>query len=148
MFDSVSDRDALRVRERERGHPPAAHRLAGEVRAVGTDRVEDGGHVGDRGVAAVRAAAERRVAEAAAVPRDDAVAGVGERRHLLVPARVRAARAVREHDDRRVVGADHLVVDVLAAARDGAGSPACVIGRAATVSANISAPRARARGRR
>ena len=61
---------------------------------------------------AEHAGGERRVAEAAAVPRDDAVAGVGQRGHLLEPRRVRPAGAVREHDRGRVVGADHLVVDL------------------------------------
>ena len=121
----VGPQSADGVRQREREHPvgcASANAVAHQPPidcptrcTVDAARVEDGGEIGDRGVRAEHAGVERREAEAAAVPRDDAVAGGGERRHLLEPRRVRAARAVREHDRRRVVGAGHLVVDGLAA---------------------------------
>src|SRR4029079_1311722 len=81
-------------------------------------RIENCGHVGDRRRAAVHTGGERRVAEAAAVPRDHTESVGCERRHLLEPRGMRAAGAVCEHDCGQIVVAADFVIDLFAAARD------------------------------
>ncbi len=141
--DRVRQRErprAVRSGARERGDPPSAHRLPDDVGAVGAGFVEHGGHVVDRRTAAVLARCERRVAEAARVPRHDAIARVAERGHLLEPRGMRTARTVRQQHRRRAGVARHLEIDRLTAARDGAGAPR-------NTAAHVSPPRARC-GRR
>ena len=87
--DRVGERErpnAIRLCDRERAHPPAPHRLTDEIDLLDADRVED------------RREVACRVAEAPAVPGDDAVPGGHEDGDLLEPRRVRAARAVGQHD--------------------------------------------------
>ena len=93
VFDSVSDAHALRMR-RARTRSPTSRPSTARRGARASTPIASRTAVmsATAAVAAVRAAAERRVAEAAAVPRDDAVAGVGEHRHLLEPDRVRCRR--------------------------------------------------------
>ena len=120
MPASVSASTRLRTRSPcARARPnrgPAAHRLPDDVRALDTEMIEDREQIAGRGARIRETVVVRRETEAALVPGDDAVVA-REHGNLLEPDRVVAARAVTEHDDRRVGRAERLEVHVVAVAR-------------------------------
>ena len=75
----------------------AAHRDAEQMEALEAQRVDEAGEVVGHLRRAVRPGRRRRLADAAVVVADDAIA-LGERRDLGLPRLLRVGEAVDEHE--------------------------------------------------